>query len=141
MNTEEQDIACKFTGKRFTIVHCNGAYKSFSDSLASLPANKAKSLKRQMVLQITKLANGDRMSKENFPQEGLLPSLKGQHKKKKFNALKRLPIRGYCWLSDKYENTYFISHYIHKKTDKLKDKDVQIVGNNWTRIEVNGDEC
>lgn len=81
------------------------------------------------------------MSKENFPQEGVLPKQKNQSIAKKFNALKRIPIRGYCWLSGIHSNTYFISHYVYKNYDKLKEKDTAIVGKNWIRIEVNSYEC
>ncbi len=95
-----------------------------------------------MILQIQRLADGERMSKENFPQEGELPKSKNNpNKTKKFNALKRIPIRGYCWLSEKHHDTYFISHYIYKDYDKLKERDTEIVGRNWKRIEVDGDEC
>jgi len=91
-------------------------------------------------MQIQRLADGSRMSKENFPQEGELPKLAGQQKSKKFNALKRIPIRGYCWLSEKHPNTYFISHYVFKDYDKLKEKDTKKVRDNWNRIEVGDDE-
>jgi hypothetical protein len=93
-----------------------------------------------MIQQIERLADGQRMSKENFPQEGNLPKRKGQQRAKKFNALKRIPIRGYCWLSDRCKNTYFISHYVYKDYDDLKDSDTKRVGANWRRIEEDGDE-
>ncbi|NOX67160.1 MAG: hypothetical protein GXO85_15520 [Chlorobi bacterium] len=80
------------------------------------------------------------MSKENFPQEGDLPKRVGQQAAKKFNALKRLPVRGYCWFSEMYPNTYFISHYVYKNYAKLKSKDTAKVGDNWGRIEVDKDE-
>jgi hypothetical protein len=81
------------------------------------------------------------MSKENFPQEGDLPKKAGQQKAKKFNALKRIPLRGYCWLSDRHDKTYFISHYVYKNYDALKGSDTNIVGKNWKRIEEDGNEC
>lgn len=77
------------------------------------------------------------MSKDSFPAEGDLP---GKATASRFNALKRLPIRGYCWKSDKYENTYFISHYVHKDYKKLKQTDIDKVHNNWYRIEEGEDE-
>jgi len=94
----------------------------------------------RMILQIEKLANGDKLSEGNFPQEGNLPKKSGQQHTKKFRALKRMPLRGYCWLSDKHENTYFISHYIYKAKNKLDTKDTAKVGTNWTRIEEKNDE-
>lgn len=131
----------RFIGSRFTIVHCEGALESFYDALESVKASKKESLKRGMAQQIQRLADGNRMSKENFPQEGDLPKRRGQQKAKKFNALKRLPIRGYCWLSERHKHTYFISHYVYKDYDKLKEKDTKRIGDNWLRIEVNGDDC
>lgn len=129
----------RFDGSKFCIIHCKGAIKSFQNALGSVDLRKHKSFEKGMVLQIQRMANGHRMSKENFPQEGELPKQKGSTVKK-FNAFKRMPIRGYCWLSGSYPNTYFISHYVFKNYDKLKDKDTTIVAKNWTRIEVNGDE-
>jgi len=43
-------------------------------------------------------------------------------------------------LSEKHSNTYFISHYVYKDYEKLKTKDTKKIGNNWNRIEVDGDE-
>lgn len=57
-----------------------------------------------------------------------------------FHALKRIPIRGYCWRSERHENTWFVSHYVFKNYQKLKAKDTDRLGKNWTRIEVDGDE-
>ena len=128
------------SGTNFRAVHCKGAIESFYNALRSLSCQKQRSFERGMVQQIQRLLDGHRMSKQNFPQEGELPKLKGQTTVKKFNALKRIPIRGYCWLSQTRPNTYFISHYVYKNYDKLKDKDTVLVGNNWQRIEVDGDE-
>ena len=83
-----------------------------------------------MVLLIERLADGRPMSKENFPSEGQLPSSAG-----KFHAFKKLPIRAYCWLSQKYPNTYFISHYIYKDQQKLDKRDTNRVHANWREKE------
>jgi len=139
----------KLKGSKFIAVHCKGAIDSFYKALDSVSPAKRKSFERAIILQIQRLLelqiqrllDGHRLSKENFPQEGNLPVKKGQSKAKKFNAFKRIPIRGYCWLSETHQNTYFISHYVYKDQVKLKDKDTLRVGNNWNRIEVNGDEC
>lgn len=130
---------CK--GSMFTVVHCKGALDSFHEALNSVSKNKCQSFTNGMILQIKRLSNGQPMSKANFPREGDLPRKVGQHKVKKFSALKRIPIRGYCWKSEKYENTYFISHYVYKNYDELKERDTNRVGANWRRIEENGDEC
>lgn len=131
----------KYEGEKFTVIHCKGALDSYRAALGGVEARKHKSFTHGIIMQIERLAAGHRMSKENFPQEGDLPKRKGQHKAKKFNALKRKPIRGYCWLSEQHKNTYFISHYVFKNYDKLKDSDTNRTGANWTRIEVDGDEC
>lgn len=120
------------------VVHCKKAIQSYHDATKSVMAQKKASLTRQLIHQIERLASGQRMSKEHFPPEGDLPAKSAY---KKFYALKRIPIRGYCWQSTKYPNTYYISHYIHKDFDKLRPKDVELVHNNWTRVEVSGDEC
>jgi hypothetical protein len=130
----------KYEGSKFTIIHCDGAIKSFHKALGSVDARQRKSFTRAIIHQINRLANGHRMSKESFPQEGDLPKRPGQHHTKKFNALKRIPIRGYCWLSELHEHTYFISHYITKKKDKLDSSDTTLVGHNWERIEVDEHE-
>lgn len=130
----------RYEGSRFTVIHCEGALESYEVALKSVDARKHKSFTRGMMMQIQRLADGRPMSRENFPQEGDLPKKPGQHKSKKFNALKRIPIRGYCWLSGQHKDTYFISHYVYKDYDDLRSKDMGRVGTNWTRIEVNGDE-
>ena len=130
----------RYTGSKFTVIHCDGALESFDNALSSVDARKRKAFIRGMVMQIQRLADGHRMTKENFPHEGNLPSRVGQQKAKKFNAFKRIPLRGYCWLSERYKNTYFISHYVYKDYGNLKERDTKRVGVNWSRIEEKGDE-
>ena len=69
----DEKIERSFTGNRFTIVHCNEAIESFEEALSHVTAKKAKTFKRSMPMQIKRLADGHRMSKENFPQEGASP--------------------------------------------------------------------
>lgn len=137
----ETNLKKQYAGHKFTVIHCEGAIKSFQSALASVDARKHKAFIRGLIQQITRLANGERMSQENFPKEGVLPNKPGQSGTKNFKALKRIPIRGYCWLSETQENTYFISHYIAKKRGKLDPADTKRVGANWRRIEVDEDEC
>jgi len=126
-----KELARRYQGARFTVEHCEGAIESFEEALIHVtPHNKKKSLKRSMVLLIERLADGRPMSKENFPSEGQLPSSAG-----KFHAFKKLPIRAYCWLSQKYPNTYFISHYIYKDQQKLDKRDTNRVHANWREKE------
>ncbi|NLR20505.1 hypothetical protein EXT47_10540 [Pseudoalteromonas sp. CO342X] len=108
-------------------MHCEGALESLQKALTHVtPHKKQKSMLVGIVLMIERLAGGEQLSKDSFPPEGDLPKGSG-----KFHAFKRIPIRAYCWRSKKHPNTYFISHYIYKDFDKLKDKDIQKVHRNW----------
>ena len=120
-------------GKR-RVAHCLNAIGSFNESLSHLRANKGNSFTNKMVVQLERLARGERMSNRNFPKEGKLPN------NKHFRALKYIPLRGYCWSSDKFSDTYFVSHYIYKDFDKLAKSDTNRVCGNWQRIEVDGDD-
>ncbi|KAA0875941.1 hypothetical protein E1H14_03430 [Nitrincola tapanii] len=93
-----------------------------------------------MAQQIQRLADGHRVSRENFPKEGELPKKRNGKSAGYFFAFKRMPIRGYCWQSECHPDTWFISHYVFKDYQKLKAKDVDRVAHNWIRIEVDGDE-
>ena len=124
-----------YTGTRYKVVHCEGALKSYEAAVNRVERRKHKKFTRAIIMQIERLANGERMTKENFPQEGNLPKSKGKNKSKKFHALKRIPIRGYCWLSDKHKDTYFISHYVYKDYANLKDSDTKKVKANWLKVE------
>jgi len=125
----------EYRGRKFRVVHCVGAKESFDEAAKRLTAAKAKSFARGIVQQIMRLADGHKMTKENFPAEEKLPKQAGN---KRFHALKRKPIRGYCWLSTKYPNTYFISHYVFKDYQKLADRETDRVRENWIRIEEKG---
>lgn len=136
----ENEIEEIYIGQKFTVVHCLGAIESFEKALGHVKAKEAKTFRRSIPQQIKRLADGHRLSKENFPQEGDLPKKAGRTNAKKFSALKRKPLRGYCWMSEVNQNVYYISHYVFKNYDKLKESDTAIVGANWRRIEEDGDE-
>jgi len=136
----DSNLKSSYKGIKFKVTHCKGALDSFNEALKHVEARKRDSFQRSIILQIQRLADGERMSRENFPQEGELPKCPGKKKAKKYNALKRKPVRGYCWLSEKHPNTYFISHYVYKDYRNLKSKDTTKVGDNWNRIEVGDDE-
>ncbi|WP_339389043.1 hypothetical protein [Vibrio caribbeanicus] len=138
MSDTKRLLLDKFKDRKFSASHCRKAVDSFYDSLVKVPKSKGKSLERQMVIQLQRLARGDRMSSESFAPEGMLPKAS---KHKKFYALKRLPIRGYCWQSTNVKSTYFVSHYISKDFQKLREKDTTKVHKNWYRIEEYGHEC
>jgi len=137
---DETRLKETYSGRRYTIKHCVGAVESFSKAVERLPAGQQRKFKRWTELQIQRLADGERMSHDSFPSEGDLPAVPGKPRRK-FRAFKRIPVRGYCWKSDRCPNVYFISHYIVKKKNKLAITDIEKVGNNWTRVEVNEHEC
>lgn len=119
-----------YQGKSYKVVHCDGAKESFLNELNKhVPKNKHNNYKARMRRLRERLADGQRMSNENFPKEGKLPD--GSH----FRALKKIPLRAYIWLSKKSPKTFYISHYIYKNFDDLKDKDVNKVCSNWRNIE------
>lgn len=121
----------KFQGERLTVVHCEGALESFENAINSVnPPKRRTGMAMWMVRQIEQLANKGRLSGDNYPLEGNLPKNGG-----KFRALKKIPIRGYCWHSKKHPHTVFISHYIYKAKDKLDPKDTDRVVANWRKIE------
>ncbi|MGP3005736.1 MULTISPECIES: hypothetical protein [Serratia] len=133
------DIKDCYQGSCYKVVHCKGALDSLDDAMRSLRDKKAKSMLRQLILQIERLVSGARMAQGTVRKEGDLPSYQGRPAKN-FWALKRIPIRGYFWDSEKNEQTYYISHYIYKDFDELHQSDVLKVHNNWHRIEGGHDE-
>lgn len=124
-----------YEGSKYKIVHCEGAEDSFYEELGKhVQRNKHPNFKARMRRMHERLADGHRMSNENFPKEGKLPD--GTH----FRALKRIPLRAYIWQSKKHSGTFFISHYIYKNFDKLKDSDTKKVCDNWKIYEESDDE-
>lgn len=134
------NIQQRFQGESLCLVHCVGAAKSFTEAMSHFRPNKIASFKRAMEAQMRRFVDGHRMSKENFCKEGPLPHRVGQNGTKNFYAFKKIPIRAYGWYSETKPNTFFVSHYVYKNFDDLRDSDVNIVGRNWIRIEVEGNE-
>ncbi len=125
----------KGDGDCYTVAHCSGALKSLSSAIKSVsPAKRQRSMMISLQLQIERLASGKRSPDLSIRKEGLLPSYKGRPAKN-FWAIKKIPIRGYYWESERVEMTYFISHYIYKDFDLLHESDSTKVCNNWDRIE------
>ncbi|WP_218834784.1 hypothetical protein, partial [Enterobacter hormaechei] len=141
MSNDESPSKCPnlIVGSMLRVVHCEGAWDTFIEALNSVSASKRDSVKTQMDLLVKRLSDGGRLSKDSFPPEGPLPCRPGRPAKQ-FYAFKKIPIRAYGWFSERYEKTFFISHYIYKNRDKLAQKDTTKVQGNWTRIEVDGDE-
>lgn len=124
-----------FEGECHTVIHCEGALKSLAVAIKSVsPTKKQKRMIISLRLQIERLSSGKRTPDLSVRKEGLLPSYEGKPAKN-FWAIKKIPIRGYYWESERVFMTYFISHYIYKDFDELQDSDVTKVCNNWDRIE------
>jgi hypothetical protein len=124
-----------FEGECHTVIHCKGALKSLAVAIESVsPTKKQKRMIISLRLQIERLSSGKRTPDLSVRKEGLLPSYEGKPAKN-FWAIKKIPIRGYYWESERVFMTYFISHYIYKDFDELQDSDVTKVCNNWDRIE------
>ncbi|WP_049780559.1 hypothetical protein [Nitrosococcus halophilus] len=123
-----------YQGKKYRVIHCEGARESFESALEHAPKHLQDSYRARMRRIREYLADGRRLSKETFPKEGKLPD--GSH----FWALKKIPIRAYVWLSTKSQRTFYISHYIYKKRDKLVKSDIKRVCDNWRKIEEGEDE-
>ncbi len=115
-----------FSGK-LNITHCLKAIDSYRTAEKSIaPSKKRKGFEMQMVKLLQRLANGERLSNSSYTSEGNLPEKAGS-----FYAIKRIPIRGYCWTSTNTQSTIFISHYVFKNKQKLDQKDTDRVCNNW----------
>ena len=114
-----------YTGTKFKIIHCDDANKSLNEALKRVPQHTKRVQQAKFERLIARLGDGKRMPDATFPTEAELPD------KSKFKAIKKLPLRAYLWLSKKYRNTYFISHYIYKDKQKLSPKDTAIVIKNW----------
>ncbi|MES4612989.1 hypothetical protein V2154_10435 [Ewingella sp. CoE-038-23] len=128
-------VQVTFKGECHTVVHCDGAIKSLAVAIRSVsPSKKQRSMMISLQLQIERLSSGKRTAELSIRKEGLLPSYEGRPSKN-FWAIKKIPIRGYYWESERVFMTYFISHYIYKDFDDLHDSDVKKVCNNWDRIE------
>lgn len=79
-------LTSEYVGKKNRVVHCKGAIKTYEQSLTKVQSGKRKSLTRQLILQIERLARGERMSSQNFAAEAALPNASGG---KNFMRLKK----------------------------------------------------
>lgn len=124
--------------RRLVIKECLDAQKTLEQALQSVPKGQRAKYIRQLDLLKERLANGERLSNENFPKEAVIPTSSNSQY---FYAFKKIPIRAYCWFSKIRPRTVFISHYSYKDQKKLRQADIDIVGNNFYRIEVLNHEC
>jgi len=60
-------------GLKFTVPHCEGALQSYLKAVSKVPKGQRQKYQRWMIMQIQRLANGERISNDSFPWEGDLP--------------------------------------------------------------------
>lgn len=130
-DSDNDDIEEVYQGRSYKIIHCKGAEKSFYNALKHINSKRKDSYKAKMKSFLNRLADGKRISRDNFPSEGPLPD--GTN----FRAIKKIPLRAYLWESKKHPKTFFISHYIFKGRQKLHKNDVKKVQENWRKYEEN----
>lgn len=115
-----------------SVVLCEGARESLREALKGVMRKKERrALVRAVYLQMERRASKEKqLSNQNFPKEGPLPRGAGH-----FYCFKRKPLRAYCWLSKKHPGTWYVSHFVLKKKDKLAEADTKRVGDNWLLLE------
>ena len=84
---------------------------------------KGESLSSCLEKLIERKCSGERMATGSWVSEGELPKGVGM-----FHAIKKLPLRCYCWVE---HGTLCISHYVYKDQKKLAQSDIDRVGASW----------
>jgi hypothetical protein len=112
-------------GLKRRVIHAPGALDSWEKETAKLSERKATEIEGFLITLFDAWNDNSRLNLRWAEPEGDLS------KGKKFFAIKRIPIRAYFWYSDVYKNTIVISHYVYKKWQKLRTKDIRKVRLNW----------
>jgi len=112
-------------GSKRRVIHSPGALDSWEKVAAQLPDRKATEIEGFLIGLFDAWVGNSRLHTRWAEPEGNLS------KTKKFFAIKRIPIRAYFWYSDVHKDTIVISHYVYKKWQKLKAKDIKQVKLNW----------
>jgi hypothetical protein len=112
-------------GLKRRIIHAPGALDSWEKETAKLSERKATEIEGFLITLFDAWNDNSRLNLRWAEPEGDLS------KGKKFFAIKRIPIRAYFWYSDVYKDTIVISHYVYKKWQKLRTKDIRKVRLNW----------
>ncbi len=118
-------------GGKLTIRYCAGAKESLTVAFAAITeqshaATKASFKARQDYLK----DRGSLRSPDHMNTEAELPD------GSKFYAIKtNQGLRAYGWFSKKHRSVFYISHFICKKRQKLKQEDTNRVIQNWREIE------
>ena len=112
-------------GLKRRVIHAPGALDSWVKEAAKLNERKATEIEGFLIALFDAWIDNSRLNTHWGAPEGDL------NKDKKFFAIKRIPIRAYFWYSDVHKNTIVISHYVYKKWQKLRTKDIRKVKLNW----------
>jgi hypothetical protein len=112
-------------GLKRRVIHAPGALDSWEKETAKLSERKATEIEGFLITLFDAWNDNSRLNLRWAEPEGDLS------KGKKFFAIKRIPIRAYFWYSDVYKDTIVISHYVYKKWQKLRTKDIRKVRLNW----------
>ena len=112
-------------GLKRRVIHAPGALDSWAKEAAKLSERKATEIEGFLIALFDAWNDNSRLNSRWAEPEG------GLSKAKKFFAIKRIPIRAYFWYSDVHKNTIVISHYVYKKWQKLRTKDIKKVKLNW----------
>ncbi|MDZ7825666.1 MAG: hypothetical protein U5R48_06225 [Gammaproteobacteria bacterium] len=103
------------THARVQVRWCDGAEETFNEALDKACSGNPKRIQTfrdRVARYIERLETGQQLSAANFPHEGYLPN---GHP---FYAIKKIPIRLYCWFSRTKPGVLFISHAYYKKQQK-----------------------
>ena len=112
-------------GEVYTIYFCKEADKSLNEALSTVKDPNMMQINLQVLLQ--KLANGEKLNE--------ITAETSKSDKIKFWAIKKIPIRCYFWYSKNNKKHIYVSHFVHKKQQKLDKKDKQRVHRNWKNWE------
>lgn len=129
-----QSVVQDRKGSSLRVVHCPGALGSLNEALEGVPAKQRQRFLNFLDKSFERLANGDRLSGDTFVKEASLPGLPGRSTGN-FWALKKIPIRAYCWYSVITRSVLYVSHYKHKKKDALANSDIEAVHHNFKELE------
>lgn len=115
------------TGKVYTLFFCKNSEKSLNEALSTVKHPNIYLLDMQVLLQ--KLADGEKL-KEVVSESDKSSNIK-------FWAIKKIPIRCYFWYSKTKKRHIYVSHFVHKKQQKLAKKDKERVYRNHKAMESN----
>jgi hypothetical protein len=108
---------------RLSVWSAEGARRSLEEALAHVSARERVSLRARLAALIERRLDNHPMPPSSWVREGGLPHGSGS-----FYAIRKLPLRCYCWVED---GTLCISHYIYKNRQKLDATDARQVEESW----------